>query len=67
MAVIGGRRLRVERCEKAHREYAAPGGVSPTMTLPTVTEILRRPEATTRDTFVVDLARQGRRGPRPTP
>jgi hypothetical protein len=48
-------------------EYAAPGGVSPTMTLPTVTEILRRPEATTRDTFVVDLVRPGRRGPRPTP
>jgi len=26
------------------------------MTLPTVTEITRRPEATTRDTFVADLA-----------
>jgi hypothetical protein len=26
------------------------------MTLPTVTEIIRRPEATTRDTFVADLA-----------
>ena len=25
------------------------------MTLPTVTEIIRRPEATTRDTFVADL------------
>jgi hypothetical protein len=25
------------------------------MTLPTVTEIVRRPEATTRDTFVADL------------
>ena len=47
-------------------EYAAPGGVSPTMTLPTVTEILRRPEATTRDTFIADLS-AGRRGPRPTP
>jgi hypothetical protein len=44
-------------------EYAASGGVSPTMTLPTVIEILRRPEPTTRDTFVLDLAR---RGPRPT-
>ena len=26
------------------------------MTLPTVTEIVRRPEATTRDTFVADLS-----------
>ena len=26
------------------------------MTLPTVTEIIRRPEAVTRDTFVADLA-----------
>ena len=47
-------------------EYGSPGGVSLTMTLPTVTEILRRPEPTTRDTFVVDLVRQGPRGPRPT-
>ena len=67
MAVIGGRRFRVERCEEAHREYAAPGGVSPTMTLPTVTEIRRRPEATTRDTFIADLFRPAGRGPRPTP
>jgi hypothetical protein len=29
------------------------------MTLPIVTEIIRRPEATTRDTFIADL------GPRP--
>jgi hypothetical protein len=32
------------------------------MTLPTVTEIIRRPEATTRDTFVADLSP---RRPRP--
>jgi hypothetical protein len=28
------------------------------MTLPTVTEIVRRPEAVTRDTFVADLPRR---------
>jgi hypothetical protein len=40
-------------------EYEPPGGVNrirATMTLPTVTEIVRRPEAVTRDTFVADLA-----------
>ena len=44
-------------------EYGWPGGVSPTMTLPTVTEILHRREATTRDTFIADLGRTGP-GPR---
>ncbi len=44
-------------------EYAAPGGVSPTMTLPTVTEILKRPEYGTRDTFITGLPRTGP-GPR---
>jgi hypothetical protein len=38
-------------------EYGPPAGVNPKqMTLPTVTEIIRRPEATTRDTFVADLS-----------
>ena len=37
------------------RSGALPA-VENTMTLPTVTEIIRRPEATTRDTFVADLA-----------
>ena len=46
-------------------EYAAPGGVSPTMTLPTVTEIRRRPEATTLDTFIADLRRPMLAGPGP--
>ena len=35
------------------------------MTLPTVTEILRRPEATTRDTFIADLFRPLVAGPGP--
>ena len=35
------------------------------MTLPTVTEIIRRPEATTRDTFVADLAPRKRARRRP--
>jgi hypothetical protein len=46
-------------------EYAAPGDVSLTMTLPTVTEILRRPEPSTRDTFIADLHRAAVRGPVP--
>ena len=46
-------------------EYGAPGGVSPTMTLPTVTEILHRREATTRDTFIADLRRATIAGPGP--
>ena len=33
----------------------ALNAVETTMTLPTVTEIVRRPEAVTRDTFVADL------------
>ena len=45
-------------------EYGAPRGVSLSMTLPTVTEILHRREATTRDTFIEDLAGAGH-GPRP--
>ena len=44
-------------------EYTALGGVSPAMTLPTVTEILHRREATTRDTFIADLRPAGP-GPR---
>jgi hypothetical protein len=35
------------------------------MTLPTVTEILHRPEPTTRDTFIVDLLRTAVTGPGP--
>jgi len=34
----------------------ALNAVETAMTLPTVTEIVRRPEPTTRDTFVADLA-----------
>ena len=45
-------------------EYGSPGGVSPTMMLPTVTEILHRGHAVTRDTFIADLGVTGR-GPRP--
>ena len=41
----------------------ARGGVSPTMMLPTVTEILQRPEHGTRDTFINGLPRTGP-GPR---
>ena len=35
------------------------------MTLPTVTEIRHRPEATTRDTFIADLFRPMVAGPGP--
>ena len=41
-------------------EYGAPGGVSPTMTLPTVTEISAVPRPPTRDTFVADLSAAAR-------
>ena len=36
-------------------------GVTPDMTLPTVTEIRARPEPTTRDTFIADLSPVPRR------
>ena len=43
----------------AAAEYEPPGGVKrnrATMTLPKVKEIVRRPEAVTRDTFIADLS-----------
>ena len=63
MSVIDARHYGSRVARRVTREYAVPGGVSPTMRLPTVTEILRRGEATTRDTFIADLRGAGP-GPR---
>jgi hypothetical protein len=40
-------------------EYVGRDGVSPSMTLPTVTEIVQRPEHGTRDPFIASLPRTG--------